>query len=151
MHITHKKLMFIVYFITICNIIRKKEVENMSFGYKLKSLRKSKKLTQKELAQLLYLSQSSIARFENEEILPTSDTLNKIANFFDVSTDYLLDRPSKERNNLEKAINEAIEELKEEKTLMFLRNGDIDEETAILIKKALKNGIEYAEAMKKKE
>ncbi|UYO36456.1 helix-turn-helix domain-containing protein [Bacillus zhangzhouensis] len=123
----------------------------MSFGYKLKSLRKSKKLTQKELAQLLYLSQSSIARFENEEILPTSDTLNKIANFFDVSTDYLLDRPSKERNNLEKAINEAIEELKEEKTLMFLKNGDIDEETAILIKKALKNGIEYAEAMKKKE
>lgn len=34
---------------------------------------------------------------------------------------------------------------------MFLKNGDIDEETAILIKKALKNGIEYAEAMKKKE
>mgnify|MGYP001088016096 CR=1 FL=1 len=123
----------------------------MSFGYKLKTLRKSKKLTQKELAHLLYLSQSSIARFENEEILPTSDTLNKIANFFDVSTDYLLDRPNKERNNLEKAINEAIEELKEEKTLMFLKNGDIDEETANLIKKALKNGIEYAEAMKKKE
>lgn len=123
----------------------------MSFGYKLKKLRKSKKLTQKELAQLLYLSQSSIARFEKEEILPTSDTLNKIANFFDVSTDYLLDRPTKERNNLEKAINEAIEELKEEKTLMFLKNGDIDEETANLIKKALKNGIEYAEAMKKKE
>ncbi|MFB8733935.1 hypothetical protein ACEQPO_08325 [Bacillus sp. SL00103] len=31
-----------------------------------------------------------MARFEKEEILPTSGHLNKIANFFDVSTDYLL-------------------------------------------------------------
>lgn len=124
----------------------------MSFGHKLKLLRKKKGLTQKQLAEKLFLSQSSIARFEKDEMLPTSETLNKIANYFDVSIDHLLDRPStKKSSNLEKAINEAIEELKEEDTLLFMKNGDIDAETFELIKKALKNGIKFVNELKRKE
>ncbi|MGM0922210.1 MAG: helix-turn-helix domain-containing protein [Bacillota bacterium] len=124
----------------------------MSFGHKLKLLRKKKGLTQKQLAEKLFLSQSSITRFERDEMLPTSETLNKIANYFDVSIDHLLDRPKHTKSsNLEKAINEAIEELKEEDTLLFMKNGDIDEETVELIKKALKNGIKFVNELKRKE
>ncbi|MDO3654589.1 helix-turn-helix domain-containing protein [Bacillus subtilis] len=126
----------------------------MSFGHKLKTLRKQEGLTQKELAEKLFLSQSSITRFEKEEILPTSETLSKIANYFDVSIDFLLDRPQspqKKNSNLEKAFNEAIEELKDEETLLFMKNGDIDEETAELIKKALKNGVRFVNEMKRKD
>ncbi|MCY8187656.1 helix-turn-helix domain-containing protein [Bacillus spizizenii] len=126
----------------------------MSFGHKLKTLRKQRGLTQKELAEKLFLSQSSITRFEKDEILPTSETLSKIANYFDVSIDFLLDRPQppqKKNSNLEKAFNEAIEELKDEDTLLFMKNGDIDEETAELIKKALKNGVRFVNEMKRKD
>ncbi|MCW0120731.1 helix-turn-helix domain-containing protein [Bacillus subtilis] len=126
----------------------------MSFGHKLKTLRKQRGLTQKELAEKLFLSQSSITRFEKDEILPTSETLSKIANYFDVSIDFLLDRPQpsqKKNSNLEKAFNEAIEELKDEETLLFMKNGDIDEETAELIKKALKNGVRFVNEMKRKD
>ncbi|QJC95040.1 transcriptional regulator, Cro/CI family [Bacillus mojavensis] len=126
----------------------------MSFGHKLKTLRKQRGLTQKELAEKLFLSQSSITRFEKDEILPTSETLSKIANYFDVSIDFLLDRPQppqKKKSNLEKAFNEAIEELKDEETLLFMKNGDIDEETAELIKKALKNGVRFVNEMKRKD
>ncbi|AQP95793.1 MULTISPECIES: helix-turn-helix domain-containing protein [Bacillus] len=125
----------------------------MSFGHNLKTLRKQKGLTQKQLAEKLFLSQSSITRFEKDEILPTSETLNKIANFFDVSIDYLLNRPQleKKNSNLEKAFNEAIKELKDEETLLFMKDGDIDEETAELIKKALKNGVRFINEMKRKD
>ncbi|MCG3230474.1 helix-turn-helix domain-containing protein [Bacillus subtilis] len=126
----------------------------MSFGHKLKTLRKQRGLTQKELAEKLFLSQSSITRFEKDEILPTSETLSKIANYFDVSIDFLLNRPQtnpKKNSNLEKAFNEAIEELKDEETLLFMKNGDIDEETAELIKKALKNGVRFVNEMKRKD
>lgn len=126
----------------------------MSFGHKLKTLRKQRGLTQKELAEKLFLSQSSITRFEKDEILPTSETLSKIANYFDVSIDFLLDRPQppqKKNSNLEKVFNEAIEELKDEETLLFMKNGDIDEETAELIKKALKNGVRFVNEMKRKD
>ncbi|MGG0777433.1 helix-turn-helix domain-containing protein [Bacillus rugosus] len=126
----------------------------MSFGHKLKNLRKQRGLTQKELAEKLFLSQSSITRFEKDEILPTSETLSKIANYFDISIDFLLDRPQppqKKNSNLEKAFNEAIEELKDEETLLFMKNGDIDEETAELIKKALKNGVRFVNEMKRKD
>lgn len=126
----------------------------MSFGHKLKTLRKQRGLTQKELAEKLFLSQSSITRFEKDEILPTSETLSKIANYFDVSIDFLLNRPQttpKKNSNLEKAFNQAIEELKDEETLLFMKNGDIDEETAELIKKALKNGVRFVNEMKRKD
>ena len=122
----------------------------MSFGHKLKTLRKQRGLTQKELAEKLFLSQSSITRFEKDEILPTSETLSKIANYFDVSIDFLLDRPQppqKKNSNLEK----VFEEIKGEKTLLFMKNGDIDEETAELIKKALKNGVRFVNEMKRKD
>lgn len=52
---------------------------------------------------------------------------------------------------MDQTVNEAIEQLKNEETLLFMKDDDIDEETAKLIKQALINGIKYVDAMKKKE
>lgn len=60
------------------------------FSQRLKSLRKDKGLTQKELGHHFNLSQSSIAFYEKGEREPDFATLIKFADFFDVSTDYLL-------------------------------------------------------------
>ncbi|MFP3414211.1 helix-turn-helix transcriptional regulator [Bacillus sp. SIMBA_074] len=63
-----------------------------TFGNILRDLRKEKKITQKELAQTLKLSESTIGMYERNERQPDYDTLNQIANYFEVTTDYLLGR-----------------------------------------------------------
>lgn len=60
------------------------------FSKRLKKLRKEKKLTQREFAELMNLSSASIAMYETDKRSPDRETIVKMAKFFDVSTDYLL-------------------------------------------------------------
>lgn len=60
-------------------------------GTKLRTLREKKGLLQKELAMSLNTSTSTIGMYEHERREPDNKTLKKIANFFNVSIDYLLD------------------------------------------------------------
>lgn len=62
------------------------------FGKRLKSLRTSKKMSQKEFGKLFGLAESTIGMYERDERRPDFELLNKFANYFDVSTDYLLGR-----------------------------------------------------------
>lgn len=66
----------------------------MGFSDRLEALRKSKKLSQEELANILKIDRTSIAHYENHKSgrIPRPATLKMIADFFDVSIDYLLDR-----------------------------------------------------------
>lgn len=64
----------------------------MSFPERLVQLRKSKDLTQKQLADTLHLSEVGIQNYENSRRKPTFDILIKLADFFDVSIDYLVGR-----------------------------------------------------------
>ena len=57
---------------------------------RLKSLRAEKELSQRDLASLLEMSPSTIAMYETGQREPDNETLIKIANFFQVSIDYLL-------------------------------------------------------------
>ncbi|SCJ45285.1 transcriptional repressor DicA [uncultured Clostridium sp.] len=62
------------------------------FQYRLVYLRKSFNLTQTDLGKILSMTQRSISRFETGETFPDEKTLNLIADYFNVSTDYLLGR-----------------------------------------------------------
>lgn len=57
-------------------------------------LRKEKKLTQTELANQLGIDQTTVSKWELDKALPDTATLIKLAEYFDVSTDYLLSRSS---------------------------------------------------------
>lgn len=57
-----------------------------------KQLRKEKGLTQIELADKIHVTQASISKWEKDRVIPDISTLNIIANFFNVSVDYLLGR-----------------------------------------------------------
>lgn len=59
---------------------------------RLKELRSEKQITQRELANLLRLSPSTIAMYETGQRMPDPEILQRIADFFGVSTDYLLGR-----------------------------------------------------------
>lgn len=77
-----------------------------SFSERLKELRKEKKLTQKQLADILFIDKSSICKYETGVNYPENRFLKQMADFFDVSTDYLLGRTEKRNNETSK---ESIE------------------------------------------
>lgn len=57
---------------------------------KLKKLRKEKGITQSELAKIVGVSTSMIGMYETDARKPSYEVLTKIAQYFRVSTDYLL-------------------------------------------------------------
>ena len=106
-------------------------------GKRLKPLRKQKDLTQAELGQIIGVSGRNIGYYESNQRVPPADVLASIANYFQVSTDYLLgqtddprpiDQVNKEnQERISKALKdeepEVIEfwnELKEREDLFLL-------------------------------
>lgn len=64
----------------------------MDFGEKLYRLRVERGIYQKQLAVYLHVSVGTISNYENGIHSPDLKTLSKLASFFHVSADYLLDR-----------------------------------------------------------
>ena len=62
----------------------------MEFNEKLVELRKSKGLTQEELAEKLYVSRTAISKWESGRGYPNIDSLKEISKFFSVSIDDLI-------------------------------------------------------------
>lgn len=61
-------------------------------GKRLQQLRNKFELTQEELAKILCMSRSTYAQYEVDRRKPDYDTLQRIADYFKVSTDFLLGR-----------------------------------------------------------
>ena len=60
---------------------------------RLKELRKHNRITQEQLAEAIGVERSSIGKYEgNQGVLPSVDVLKSIADYFQVTTDYLLGR-----------------------------------------------------------
>lgn len=60
------------------------------YGKRLREIRQEKGITQKELAKLLSTTQSTIGKYEREELEPNVETIIHICKIFNVSADYLL-------------------------------------------------------------
>lgn len=101
------------------------------FAKRIKDLREKNNLQQKDLAKELGVLDATISMWENGKRIPYSDMLIKIANYFGVSTDYLLGNIPK------KSKEEEIEVLKQ----LLVENGYMkenedltDDELMILMK-----------------
>jgi transcriptional regulator with XRE-family HTH domain len=62
----------------------------MEFNEKLQELRRSKGLTQEELAEKLYVSRTAVSKWESGRGYPNIESLKEISKFFSVSIDELL-------------------------------------------------------------
>jgi transcriptional regulator with XRE-family HTH domain len=62
----------------------------MSIGNKIRELRKRKNLSQTELGNLVGVHYIHIGKYEKDQQIPSTETLKKLAAFFEVSADYLL-------------------------------------------------------------
>lgn len=62
----------------------------MTFGTKLKKLRAEKGLSQAALEAISGVNCKLLSKYENERIVPSADTLRKIAEALQISSDYLI-------------------------------------------------------------
>lgn len=62
------------------------------FSDRLKYLRSTEALTQRDLANKLGITSGAVGMYESGKRFPDNSILNKIADYFHVSTDYLLGR-----------------------------------------------------------
>ena len=94
------------------------------FGLRLKKLRKKRKLTQRQLADKLGLTRSTVCSYENNTITPPTEIVKRLAVIFDVSADYLL--------GLDRRRIIVLDNMPEEQAKMF-------EECIATMEKYLKN------------
>lgn len=126
-------------------------------SYRLKSLRISNNRTQKELAIDLGLTRGTYTHYELGKRQPDYETLSKIAEYYDVSIDYLLGRTDEKASfepKMEKSIHEKISELIEELELndsLIYKTNPIDNQTKEFLIKTLSNTLEMADLVHNKE
>lgn len=72
------------------------------FGEKLKELRKYKKLTQEDIAKKFNVNPATVSAWEVGKAQPSYDILVELANYFDVTTDYLLNYTQDDLNKMKK-------------------------------------------------
>ena len=71
---------------------KKVKKEERTMNFRLKQLRKERKISQLQLAFDLNMNQNTISRYENLERQADYETLIRFADYFGVSIDYLLGR-----------------------------------------------------------
>ncbi|CAK7002877.1 helix-turn-helix transcriptional regulator [Tissierella sp.] len=86
-----------------------------NLGDRIKELRTEKKVSQTVLGKHIGVGKTTISNYETGYSMPDNETLTKIANFFNVSTDYLLGRTNI-KNPADK-ISEVLED--DEELSMF--------------------------------
>ena len=66
-----------------------------SFGKRLSECRKTKNLSQKELAEIFNTSHTTIGKYERDEMIPSIEAAKKLAKILDTSVAYLLGETEK--------------------------------------------------------
>lgn len=130
-------------------------------GNNIKNLRQERKITQSELAKKMNVSQQTIGAWETGRAIPSSDTLNELANFFDVSADFLLGREQKkpyymlnekDEKDISKRLENIIDDLENTDALAFSKeDAQLDEETNELLIDALHHALRIAKIKAKKK
>ncbi len=67
-------------------------INTEKFGENLKTLRKQKGITQQQIADTINTSRSCISNYESGNRQPDNETIKLLADYFDVSVDYLFGR-----------------------------------------------------------
>ena len=74
-------------------------MNDYKFGNFLCMLREKKGMTQAEIANMLGVTTAAVSKWENGSSKPRVDVLIKLANYYNVSIDYLLSRTDNPETN----------------------------------------------------
>ena len=100
---------------TVYKAFTLKEIKEV-FNVRIKELRKQKNISQTELGNILGVTRSTICQYEQGRRQPDNASLVKIADFFEVTVDYLLGREER----IPTLSNTTEYESEEEKQLLSL-------------------------------
>ena len=140
------------------------------FGERLKQLRKEKKVSQKTLADALFISQQAIAKWESDKSSPNPETVRKIAEYFNVSTDYLLEVDSenkkappqsdgafepeltdKDELDISRRLDAMLSDLDKSDSALMFDGEPLDDESRELLIASLENSIRMAKLINKRK
>ena len=127
----------------------------MKFEENLKSLRERNNLSQIELSKKIGLSNVTLSQYEKGVRKPDIQTLALIAQFFNVTTDYLLGNETppkfkpqltdKDKKDIAKKVEDMLDGLDADNPISFQLDGnEIDDDTRELLRQSLQNALEFA-------
>ncbi|PFD35095.1 transcriptional regulator [Bacillus cereus] len=124
----------------------------------IKRLCNEQKITIAELERRIQLSNGQIRKWSNQT--PGIDKVQKVADYFKVSTDYLLGRTEKkywelnekDEKDIQKKLEEIIEDMSNADALAFSKGSEpMSEETKRLLLISLENSLRLGKEMAKKK
>lgn len=121
----------------------------MTIGEQIKNLRLEKGYDQQDICAFLNIEQSTLSNYENDRRVPKPDMISKMADFFGVTTDYILGRTTnieltkKDKIEIDEYLNNFEDELLSQTGLMF--NGEpMTQESKEKLIAAMRIGAEMA-------
>lgn len=110
-----------------------------TLGNKIKNLREKNNLSQKELAKILNIANSTLSQYESDVRVPSDDIKILIADYFNVSLDYLLGRPNKYNASKEKSkVSELEEDFPEGISVLYRANKSLTPEQKEMMLRMIK-------------
>lgn len=100
-------------------------------GQRIRDLRKQKRMSQTELAKSAGVSQTTVTAWETGKAEPSSSAVAKLADIFNVTTDYLLGRP-----NMQETKKDDVE-LSDDDVIMTWRGKPLSDEDRELIRRIM--------------
>ena len=80
----------------------------LALNENIKKLRIAQGINQVEFAKIICVTKQCVSNWENDNVVPSIDMLCKIADFFGVSTDYLLGRSERKVVEVSRLTDEQI-------------------------------------------
>ncbi|PEJ20455.1 transcriptional regulator [Bacillus toyonensis] len=130
----------------------------MTLFEKVKELASSQGLSMAELERRLDFSPNTLYKLKTQK--PSIDRIEAIAQYFNVSTDYLLGRTDKkywelnekDEKDIQKKLEELIEDMSKSEALAFSKDSEpMSEETKQLLLVSLENSLRLGKQMAKKK
>ena len=81
----------------------------MDMGDRIAELRSNAHMSQFQLAKVLGIGTSTLGMYETNKRKPSPKVLKRIADYFNVSTDYLLGRSNNEKEKKGLSLDEAVD------------------------------------------
>lgn len=124
---------------------------------RIKQLAAQRKITIAELERKLHIANGTIGKWDKQN--PSIEPLKKLADYFGVTTDYLLGRTDtlefnkKDEKDVQLILEDLINGLSNENSLAFLKNGgvEIDEEDAELLRDSLERTVRRSKILAKEK
>lgn len=118
----------------------------MTLVDRIRALARQRDMSLPQLETELGLGNGTISRWRTSS--PNTDKLQKIADYFNVSMDYLLGRDvhlsSKDERDIAKALDATLKSLENEQEGLMFSGEPLDDETRELLKASLENSMKIA-------